>query len=77
MKCCKAHIGADADARLTVLHEINTAITDLREREGKVPFDDGPPDELPTLFLMVRNMISGEGRENPATENSGQNRGRD
>ena len=33
--------------RLTILHEINAAITRLRERNGMSPFDDGFPGDPP------------------------------
>ena len=48
----------DADVRLVVLHELNAAITRLREREGKPPIDDALPGEAPTLFLIVRELLS-------------------
>src|SRR5262245_37734028 len=35
----------DYATRLVVLHEINTAITHLRERNGLSPFDDGVPGD--------------------------------
>ena len=51
----------DADVRFTLLHEINGAIIELREQEGRTRFDDALPfsDERPSLFLIVRDMLSG------------------
>jgi hypothetical protein len=34
----------DPEVRAIALHEVNRAITQLRERAGLTPFDDGPPD---------------------------------
>ena len=55
-----------ADARFVLLHEIDSAIIALRERQGRPPFDDALEGEEPTLFLLVRHMLSGDSRENPA-----------
>jgi len=47
----------DADTRLVALHEINAAITALRERAGLPPFSDPLPDEKSTAFLILREMF--------------------
>jgi hypothetical protein len=48
---------ADADARFLVLSLIDGAITDLRERDGLVPFDDPLWGEPPTVFQIVREIL--------------------
>jgi hypothetical protein len=47
----------DAATKLTVLHEINGAITRLRERNGLPPFDDSLETEPRTGFLIVRELL--------------------
>jgi hypothetical protein len=47
----------NADAKFTILHELNGAIARLREGEGRVPFDDSLLDEEPTLFQTIREML--------------------
>ena len=58
----------NADVRFVILHELNAAIAELCEREGRPPFDDALPfsDEKPTPFQIVRDMLSCTSRENPA-----------
>jgi hypothetical protein len=56
----------DADTRFTLLHQINGGIISLREREGKLAFDDPLPGEQSTLFLIARTLLSGTSRETPA-----------
>ena len=60
--------GVDANTRFVVLHELNFAIANLREREGRPPFDDALPftDESPTVFEIARTLLSCTSRENPA-----------
>ena len=58
----------DANARFIILHEINSAVTQLRERKNRPPFDDTLPDEQPTLFLIARELLSCTSRKNPAGE---------
>jgi hypothetical protein len=45
--------------RLTVLHEINSAVTKLRERNGMSPFDDGVPGERENVFRIIRGIVTG------------------
>ena len=47
----------DAATKLTVLHEINGAITRLRERNGLSCFDDDLRAESRTGFLVVRELL--------------------
>jgi hypothetical protein len=47
----------DYATRLIVLHEINTAITKLRERNGLSPFDDGFPGDRPNAFQIIRAIL--------------------
>jgi hypothetical protein len=42
--------------RETALHEINNAITTLRERHGLATFDDGWPDGE-AVFITIRNHL--------------------
>jgi hypothetical protein len=55
----------DADVRFVVLHEINTAIIKLREQSGLPPFDDALPNERDTGFLIVRQLMLGDGKSSP------------
>lgn len=48
----------DPETRLIALHEINVAITKLRERHGMSPIDDALPGERLTAFQIVRSIIS-------------------
>jgi hypothetical protein len=48
----------EADVRLVVLHEINTAITKLRERNGLAPINDALPDQPLTAFQIIRSIIT-------------------
>jgi hypothetical protein len=49
----------DYTTRLVVLHEINIAITHLRERNGLSPFDDGIPGDRPNVFQTIRGIVTG------------------
>ena len=49
----------DANTRLIALHEINAAITRLRERMNeKEPISDPLPGEPPSAFRMIREIIT-------------------
>ena len=48
----------DAETRMTALHEINSAITALRERMGQEPIDDALVGQPPRAFQLIRNIIS-------------------
>jgi hypothetical protein len=57
----------DANARLTALHQINNAITKLREREGLAPIDDPLPGKPENAFRLIKTiMTSFPNRERPA-----------
>lgn len=47
----------DADTRLIALHEINAAITELRERNGLAPIDDALPGERPNVFVHIKDQL--------------------
>lgn len=55
----------DADVRLVVLHEINQAITRLRERAGLAPIDVALPAERPNAFLLIKEHLFPEKRRAP------------
>ena len=44
----------DYDTRLIALHELQSAITKLRERHGLPPFDDSREDDV---FLRARALL--------------------
>jgi|SRR5215831_10243927 len=48
----------DDDTRAIVLHQINRAITVLRERQGLPPIDDALPGEPLTAFQIIRGIIT-------------------
>jgi hypothetical protein len=48
----------DANTRLIVLHEINTAIVRLRARSGQDPIDDALGPEPPRAFQLIRKIIN-------------------
>jgi hypothetical protein len=45
------------DVRLTILHQLNTAITRLREQHGAPPIDDGVPGERDNSFRRIKNLM--------------------
>ena len=45
------------DVRLTILHELNTAITRLREQQGMPPFDDRVPGERDNVFRRIKHIL--------------------
>jgi hypothetical protein len=45
------------DVRLVVLHELNTAITRLREQQSMPPFDDGVPGERDNVFRRIKDLM--------------------
>ena len=47
----------DYDTRLTILHEIGTGITALREKNGLTPFDDDMSGERPNVFLTLKDHL--------------------
>jgi hypothetical protein len=48
----------DADTRFIALHEVNAAITKLRERLGLPPIDDALPGQRATAFQIIRSIMS-------------------
>jgi hypothetical protein len=48
----------DANVRLVLLHEINAAVTRMRERMSQAPIDDPLPGQPETAFRMVRKIIT-------------------
>jgi hypothetical protein len=47
----------DADTRCVVLHEIQTAIIRIRERQGLEPFNDPLPGEQENVFRIIRALL--------------------
>jgi hypothetical protein len=47
----------DAETRFIALHEINSAITRLRERAGMAPIDDPLPGERNSLFRRIKHAL--------------------
>jgi hypothetical protein len=47
----------DANTRLVALHEINRAITELREHMGLDPIDDALPGEPLRAFQLIKAII--------------------
>jgi|SRR5262249_28035665 len=45
------------DARLVVLHELNSAITAFRTKRGLEPIDDGLPDQPDTPSRAIKAII--------------------
>lgn len=48
----------DAETRYQVLRMINHAIIYLRESNGYEPFDDPLPEDEPSAFIVIREMLS-------------------
>jgi hypothetical protein len=49
----------DYPTRLVTLHEVNSALTRMRERNGLSPFDDGMPGDRPNVFQNIRGIVTG------------------
>jgi hypothetical protein len=47
----------DYQTRLTVLHEVNSAITAYREKRGVEPLDDNLPGEPDTPFRAIKAIL--------------------
>jgi hypothetical protein len=47
----------DADTRLTVLHQINTAIPKLREKSGMEPIDDPLPGQPDNASRIIKRLF--------------------
>jgi hypothetical protein len=48
----------DYDTRLTVLHEINSAITKLREKRGLEPISDPLPHQPDNVFRVLKSILT-------------------
>ena len=48
----------DADTRLTALHQVNVAITRLRERSGQEPIDDALSGEPLRAFQVIKAIMN-------------------
>jgi len=48
----------DFETRLTVLHEVNAAITKYREKRGLNPIDDPLPGAPPNAFQVIRKILN-------------------
>jgi hypothetical protein len=48
----------DYQTRLTVLHEVNEAITKFRESQKLAPIDDSLPGVPPNAFQIIRGIIT-------------------
>jgi len=48
----------DSQTRLTVLHELNAAITKYREKRGLPPIDDPLPGAAPSAYQVVYKTIN-------------------
>jgi len=48
----------DYQTRLTVLHEVNTAVTKLREKRDFDPIDDPLPGMPPNAFQVIREIVN-------------------
>ena len=48
----------DAETRLIALHEINAAITALRERNGLAPIDDPLPGAPENAFRIIKTIMT-------------------
>jgi len=47
-----------ADVRLTILHQVNNAITKPRERHNLKPIDDPFPGERESVFRTIKSMMN-------------------
>jgi len=61
----------DYQTRLTVLHELNTAITKWRERQGLDPISDPLPGAPPNAFQVIREIVTTNSRTRGRTPKPG------
>jgi len=47
----------DADTRFTLLHEVNRAITNMREKNNMAAIDDPLPPARLSVFQTIKNML--------------------
>ena len=52
----------DREVRADALSLINIRVTHLRKRAGLPPFDDSLPGASPNVFIVLREMLVGGGR---------------
>jgi len=57
----------DYQTRLTVLHEVNSAITKFREKRGLEPIDDPLPGQPDNAYRIIKNLFNSfpQSREGP------------
>lgn len=57
----------DYQTRLTVLHELNTTITEFREKQGLDPISDPLPGEPNNAYRIIKNLFNSfpQPRERP------------
>jgi len=48
----------DNDTRATALHEIDAAITTLRQGNGLAPIDDALPGDRDTVFQVIKRILN-------------------
>jgi hypothetical protein len=48
---------ANPDIRFLVMRLVGSTLAKLREDAGLAPFDDPLPDETPSVFLQIREML--------------------
>jgi hypothetical protein len=53
----------DADTRHIALHQIDTAITELREHAGQEPIDDALAGEPLRAFQLIYNIVNSVSRD--------------
>ena len=50
--------GVDYEHKLTILHEINSAITKLRERHELEPIDDPLPHQPDNVYRVLKSILT-------------------
>ena len=56
----------DYETRLTVLSEVNSAITEFRDRQGLDPISDPLPGAPPNAFQLIREILQVSRKGEPA-----------
>jgi len=57
----------DYQTRLTVLHEVNSAVVKFRESQSIQPFDDPLPGAPPNAFQIIRAIVIANNKEPEAS----------